>query len=341
VAAKKYPNAKQLRRELDNNRLGACYLFLGEEEGEKDKCIQRILNLVFREGQDRTGSVGRFHLENGEFMQAADFIMSRSMFSSERVCIMMNIDSLKPSREIENLIGEVLESVSDDSRLIMTAAGVRPPRIFSGDQLESIKVVQFWRYFDNDMFNYVKTNVEKLGGAIDERAVELLIELTGKDIRKIDDAIEMIRYYGVPKLVTMEIVKNLIHDTRDVNVFEFIDSLFRRDRRSLNILRKMLNDGVPELQVLYMIQKQAETLETYYGNCDNGMSRADAMEACRIYSKNRDSFLNYTRNYPPARVKKIFCMTALADYQLKSGGRSRGLVSNPLFSLATDILVMQ
>jgi len=41
--------------------------------------------------------------------------------------------------------------------------------------LERFKVVQFWRYFDNDIHTYVRVRIQKLGLALDERAVEFLV----------------------------------------------------------------------------------------------------------------------------------------------------------------------
>ena len=84
----KYQNAKQFKRELDDDRLERMYLFLGEEEGEKDKCINRILVMAFDDQSERAHSTGRFHVENDEFMKAAEFILSPPLFTSRRVCVM-------------------------------------------------------------------------------------------------------------------------------------------------------------------------------------------------------------------------------------------------------------
>jgi len=91
----KYPNAKQFKRELDGDRLERLYLFLGEEEGEKDKCINRIMVMAFNDPFERSHASCRFHMENDEFMTAADFVLSPSMFSSLRVCVIYNIDALR------------------------------------------------------------------------------------------------------------------------------------------------------------------------------------------------------------------------------------------------------
>jgi DNA polymerase III delta subunit len=91
----KYPNAKLFRQELERHRLDPAYLFLGEEEGEKDKYINRIIEMALPDQYMRTNAAGRFHIENEEFNSAVDFALSPSMFSSCRVCVMYNLNGLQ------------------------------------------------------------------------------------------------------------------------------------------------------------------------------------------------------------------------------------------------------
>jgi DNA polymerase III delta subunit len=139
----KYPNAKQFKRELDGDRLEHLYLFLGEEEGEKDKCINRIMVMAFSDPSERSHASSRFHMESDEFMTAADFALSPSMFSSRRVCVMYNIDALRTPVTTRFL--ELVNELPDTAILILTTREIRPPA-FMNPLLDRFKVVQFWRY---------------------------------------------------------------------------------------------------------------------------------------------------------------------------------------------------
>ncbi len=91
--------ARELYVDLDKKRLARAYLFLGEDDGEKDKAVGRIAALM-PVGDGAEHSPGRFHCEMGELMQAADFALNRSMFSDARLCVLLNVDAIPGWRQV-------------------------------------------------------------------------------------------------------------------------------------------------------------------------------------------------------------------------------------------------
>ncbi len=334
--ALKYPNTKQLKQELDGEKLAARYLFLGEEEGEKDKFISRIMKMVFPDERERSAASARYHIENDEFLSAVDFALSPSMFSSRRVCVMYNIDSLQVSKH-GAMFSELIFNLPDSTLLIMTAMQNVPPGFMKADTLSSLHVFQFWRYFDNDIRNYIKMSFRRLGIAIDDLAVDLIIERAGNDIKKIDDAIDMIRFSGA-SVIRAESVSAIVDDQKDSSVFEFVDFLFKRDKKSLALLKKLMESGTPELKIVYMILRQAEMIEQYYAFMEGGLSPEEAAKQAGVYSKNRDNFRRYTEAFPPEMLRRLFTLTSCADYRLKSGAGREGLTANPVFDLSERII---
>jgi DNA polymerase III delta subunit len=332
----KYPNSKQFKRELDSDQLEQGYLFLGEEEGEKDKCINRIIVMAFKDQSERARATGRFHIESDEFMSAAQFALSPSLFSERRVCVMNNIDSLAYAKH-GAVFQELVRDLPDSAILIMTSRENKPPA-FMDQALDRFKVVQFWRYFDNDIHTYITASIRRLGLSIDEQALDILIERTGNDIKKIDDAIEMIRFSGEIGLVSADTVKNFIDDVKDVSVFDFVDALFRGDHRALALFKKVHEDGTPDLRVMYQIMRQAEMIENYYALVEGGMPPEEAMSKAGVYSKHREKFWRYTESFPRERLMRVFTMITGTDYKLKSGSASKELVANPVFNLVSDML---
>ncbi|MCU0847589.1 MAG: DNA polymerase III subunit delta [Spirochaetes bacterium] len=333
----KYPSSSQFRRELDRGRLDRIYLFLGEEEGEKDKFINLITGLVLGGSDDPSGSVGRFHAENDELMQAADFALSQSMFSNSRLCILRNVEAMKNPRSSERLFSEMIDDLPESTRIIMTSANNRPPDFIPAGLLDKMKIVQFWRYFDRDLYNYVRINARKNGVDMDDRAIDLLIELTGKDIRKIDDALDMIKYSGESRAVDSEIIRSYISDVKEVSVYDFLDLLFKRDRMAFRYFKKLMDDGTPELLVLGRILWQAELLEKYHAQISDGALPDEAMKNCGVTTRNRDNFLAYARTMPADRIRPLFFHIGRADARIKSGSYST-LASNPLFDLVHDVV---
>ncbi len=337
----KFENSKQLRRDIEKGSLDKIYLFLGEEDGEKDKIIDILIKKIIPAVEERKNSVSIFHAENGELVIAAEFCMSQTMFSSKRICILKNIGEIKLSQEEKNIFLEMIRGLDDSAVLIMTSVDKSPPPFIKSDDLELIKVIQFWRMYDSDISLYVSTSLKKANIRIDESALKNIIFFAGRDIKKIDDSIEILSLSGESGIITEEMIKKYLVDVSGATVFDYIDLLFKRDRACIGALKKIIDDGTPELPTLGLIVKQAEYIEKFHHLIKKGESREEAVKMCGIYQKNTDNFLLHTREFFFERLVKIFPLISAADYMLKSSARTKEIISNPLFVLTSEILLMK
>ncbi|MDR3237792.1 MAG: hypothetical protein LBT84_04735, partial [Spirochaetia bacterium] len=222
MAFVKYPNAKVLKAELAKKKINRMYLFLGEEEGDKDKCIAEISSILFNESNYAAESIGRFHCENGEIMEAAGFALSSSMFSNTKLCVLYNIDAIPAGKKNQPIIlDEIVDGLPDGTSLIATTIKNMPPSSLSAGALKKFQVIQFWRYFDSDISAYITANLRKHGFQTEDGAVNLIIANTGNDIRKIDEAIEILINSSSGKTISRESVISVISDDAEVSIFEF------------------------------------------------------------------------------------------------------------------------
>jgi DNA polymerase III delta subunit len=332
-------NSKQLRNELKNNKLERIYLFTGEEEGEKEKIINTILDMVFTDEDDKRNSVGRFHLDDKEFLKAAHFALSQSIFAVKSVCLMFNLEHLEQTNTNVDLLRDVIENLPDATLLILTSSQNRVPRIIPADILRNIKVVQFWKYFESDIFNYIRQAMVRNGISIDESAISLMIELLGRDIRKIDGALEKIINSGEVGSITREMVNALIEDERDVSGYEFIDSFFKRKGDAYYLLKKVREEGMHELALLSMIMRQAELIEKFHSLTTMGLSAGEALNKIKIDTRRRGNFLEYAKENPPEELNRIFPLIYKADFRIKSTNYPGSITANPIFDLVSDFLI--
>ncbi len=338
MSYKKYPASRQLSAELDSGTLQKAYLLLGEEEGEKEKAITRIIGLYMSESDADGYSAGRYHIDMGEFMQAAEFAMSQSMFSDKKVCVMLNVDSLPQPQQNSAVLNDVLRSLPDAMLLIMTAQGNAVPKFLNDEALRGVGVYQFWRMFEKDIVSYIIRQLGGSGISADERAVWLIVEMLGRDMRKIDDALEKIRNYGAVTALTAESVRELLRDERDTSVYEFVDALFKREKKSLSLLRKLVENNFPELLILNHIIRQAEAIERYYAYIGKGRQEDDVLQNIGVPARGREDFRTYTVRNPAAKIRDLFPLLHETDSRLKSYRFSKEFQANPLFELVEGML---
>ena len=331
-------NSKQLKKELLQKKVNQIYLFTGPEEGEKDKFIEMIISLVVPEEEKKKDSVGRFYLDNNELLEAVDFALSASMFVDKKICLIRNIHVGSSFKKDRLLWEELLNHLPQKTFLILTTSENKPPASVSKELLKKIQAVQFWTYFDNDLQTYIFQQGQKLNLNFNPKAIPLLIEQTGKDIKKIDAALQLIRNGSLDETVTEKTIKELLPNEKDVSIFDFLENLFQKKENSLGLLKKLLEDQVPELLILNMIMKRAEMLEKYHWKLKEGSSKEEAVKFSGFYQKNHSLFLKQASLFNLKDLNKIFILITQVDYQLKNQSLLKKMTSNPLFWLVSEIL---
>ena len=335
----KFINSKQFKKELESSGIpGRRYLFLGEEEGEKDKFINMMTGMILPDSAERGLSLSRFHIENNEFMEAASFALSSSMFSPGRICVLYNINQLAQDKNTISIFNEMNDELPEDMYLIMTSRENRPPKFIDSGMLNSIKTVQFWRYFDSDIRNYVNHTLSKHDIRIDEEVFNHLISMTGKDIKKIDDSLDAIIHSGLTGQLTLEDTVPLVEDMRDVSIFELVDAVFIRSRKSVYLLKKIMDEGTPELFIINMLARQADMIEKYHVLSEQGSPSGDILKKCGIPERAKDSFMRQVSGFNKDSINRVFRLLAAADYAVKSYRISREFISSPALELVFGII---
>jgi len=337
VQKQKSINSKQLEKELSTGALSRIYLFLGPEEGEKEKAVKKIAALLAPQRQDDDIAYARFHIENGEFMQAVDFALTQSMFSSRKICVMSGIDTLQSNNtSITSLFRELVAALPDSTTLILTADESRTPKIMSSVAGDSFTAVQFWHPFDSDIRQYIMKKLKDHEITIDPRALQLLMRCTGNDMRKIDSAIEKIADSGETSIDDL-FIKDIITFERDISVFEFVDALFQKSPASFPLFRRLQEEGIHELIVLTMITRQAESIEKFHA-LRSTLPADAALRELKISDKKINDFLDATEKFPAGKLPGVFNALHKCESSLKGGQLSKKFIANPIVTLISDMI---
>lgn len=348
MTQKKFPTSKQFAAEIKKGLKHSIYLFLGEAEGDKDKLINQMLEQHFTDPEDRRNNTGRFFINDDrnaaeELLAAADFAMAGSMFSTKRVCIIRNFENVKSNEQSKTVIKDMISGLAEGTVMIITTAENKPPALLDKYPDNIIHAVQFWKQFDNELFSYIKKTLTDKSISIEERHIPLILDLTGSDIRKIDELIDMIGYSAGDIKLTESVIRDLAGDVKEMSVFDFTDSLFRKEKKSLTYLRRLLEEGTAELLILNMIIRQADALEKYYGFLDAKLGQDEALLKLGIASGKirREKFLDISRRFTRENLRKFYPLAARTEYSIKSSGTSESLAGNPVFVLAAEIVAMK
>lgn len=323
------PNAKQYLSSLKNGSLSQIYILLGEEESEKQKFIEKICSIKFSDNYDKS----IFRAENDEFLSFIDYSSSSMMFSPCKAAIFINADKAIKTKEEKSIFSEFISNIPDDTLVFMTISSNSAPKYLSGDLIQP---VIFWKPFESELKNYIIKSLKDRNINIAPSDADTIIRLTGRSVGKIDKAIERLSLSGEQTISSETIIKN-ISDEKSINIFEFIDALFLKQKNILDLFLKVKEGDVHELVIISFIKKECEKFEKYFSAQKNGFSSADALSKAGIYSKSQPRFLKSVSMFDYNKICTIQQHIYLTELKLKSSSYKNDL-SNPMIDLISEIV---
>ena len=326
-------NSKQFLKLFNKNNLQQFYLFLGEEDGEKEKIIAMLQNAFLQDGD-----IARFHMESGDLLACGQYLLQQSMFATKKMCVLYNVEKITTKKDIAVL--EEILNLSCDNLVVFTTSQNNEPAFFKKTKA-NVNTVIFWKMFENDLQAFALSEIKKNGKNISQDALAALTALTGRDYLKVSNAVEKIVAYNADT-ITPQLVVRLIADEKSVKVFDFIDSLFLGKKDALYLLSKILEDGLHELQILALINKEAERIDEYLSLVANGENCVSALDSLALTPSAKESFLKRANLFSRQKIRNIILEIAIADSNIKSSRDSSMLgtiMTNAIVNLSEKILL--
>jgi len=337
MSTQKQYTARDFIQTLEKGLFSNLFLFLGDEEGLKEKCITKIYELLEKQHGKDNVAFSRFHAESGDLDKFNEFTLSPSMFTPAKLAILSGADSIQSTNEHKKIFSDILSNIPSSSFILILANGYTVPKIIPKEHHNNIITVKFWRLFQNETEKYLIQSLNKAKIQYDHDALRFLIALLGNDVKKIDDAVEKISFSGVDK-ITKEFLTDFIASERESNVFEFIDSVLQKSDRSFPLLHSLLLDGVYELSILALLTRQFENLMLYHKGIDAGKAPAEMLNNLGIKEKQHSKFIDSAGKFSIVMIEKIFSFIHETEASIKGGGQYKSFLSNPLVVLTEKIL---
>ncbi len=330
-------NARDFIHKLEKGFFGQRFLFLGDEEGLKEKCTGKIFELLEKNYGKDCVTFSRFHAESGDFGKFHEFILTPSMFSAAKLAVLSGTNSIQTTNENKSIFSDILTNIPTSSFIIINADGYAVPKVIPKEHHDTIITVKFWRLFQNEAEKYLMQSLNKLKIQYDRDALQFLISHLCNDVQKIDDAVEKISFSGQSR-ITRDFLIDFIANERESNVFEFIDSLLEKSPRSIQLLHSLLLDGVHELSILVLMARNFENLMLFHKGLEEGTSPTEMLKSLGIKEKNQSRFIANANRFSLSALKKIFLFIHQAEDKIKGGTQYKTLLANPLIEAVEQIL---
>ncbi len=318
---------EDLRNQLKRREFAPVYLLFGAETYLRDLAAKAIADMVLADSSIREFNETEVALSsNSPVHHALASAEQMPMISLKRVIKITNVvvsangtkDTLK--EDDEERLAAYLNRPSETSVVIFVADELDKRRKISKLLLEKSTSVEFSALKDDELIIWARTKLKDLNAEIDDRALRHLVGLTGDNVRRLTNEIEKLAIAALPDhLITFDLVESLVPNSREISNFDLTDSLLAKNKtRSLQILKKILDDGAEPLMILGLIASNFRRLFMSKELMRNGVERREVARIMKLpYSKQED-FLAVARRIETEKLTQIMRRIAKADLAIKT-----------------------
>lgn len=296
----------ELRVQLKSGEIARTYLLFGAENYQRDLAVKTIADLVLKDAELREFNESDFRLSETELASALAAAEQFPMMATRRVIKIRELNKLKEADE--DILTKYLTNPSDFTVLIFIADDLDKRTKTAKLLLENCYAVEFPELKVGECVSFVNDRFRELEIKTDPSVAQQLVGLTGNDLQKITNEIEKLAVASLPeKVITTELVENLVANTGEISNFEISDALLKGNRlHSLKTLKKLLDDGVEPLMLLGLIAGHYHRLFLAKDMMRSGVDRKEVARAINLpYFKQEDFLASARREETEKLVWKL------------------------------------
>ncbi|MCK5122545.1 MAG: DNA polymerase III subunit delta [Candidatus Pacebacteria bacterium] len=316
--------------------------------------------------------------EKEKLSELQNELMANSLFSSDKLLVVRNalfsknsddaphpnplprgegathsvINKLAGNKQDE-IILKYLENPEEKTRIFFVENSLdKRKRIYKElNKLEKTGLVEIKEFMTPANFNFdlwIKNRVAKLGGKIENKAINILAISLGKGMAQKDRSKNLKQSYNlweadneISKLVsycddqeiTEKNVRLLVQSKVDLNIFNLIDSISSKNRnKSALLLNQQIEKGLNEIYILTMFVYQFRNLLKIKSLLEQNLSNQEIAIKAKMHPFVIQKSIEQCRRFEMQDLKKIYQKLFDADLAIKTGK------INP--RLALDLLVV-
>jgi len=252
----------------------------------------------------------RLNLKENNFEDFKGQIETISMFKEKKLIILENAFSNQDF--IEKFL-KYKKDFGDNIILFFEEGIINNKNPLFGFLKKNSKHQEFNLLDGEKLKNWAKKEFDSLGGKIDEKALEKLIEFIGDNLWQMSNEIKKLVSYKKKKKIGLEDIQLLVRPKIELDIFKTIDSLASKNKKqALKLIHNHLEKGDNPLYLLSMINFQFRNLL---------IVKSEKLRPGKlklhpyIIKKTREQ----SRMFPFFELKKIYQKIFQIDFNIKTG----------------------
>ena len=245
------------------------------------------------------------------------------------------IEDLSTNKTIAEKLRKLLEQIPETTVAVFYDAEVDQRTNYFKAMTNLAKAVKFDKLALPQLNAWVRREVQKLGGTIDQRAANYLIETAGEDQWRLEQEVQKLVNYD--SNVTRETINLLVARNDVQNIFELVDAMSAgRVEAALHIYRGLLAEQINEIYILTMVTWQLRNL--LLAKTAGAVSQVELAKQAGMSPYVAGKALQKQRQISEEALKQAFLEAVETDFSIKSGrGAADILVEKLIYRVAVGM----
>lgn len=299
------------------------YAFLGENDylrdDEHNKVLSRCLSGI--DGLDLVDLDG----SGAPFAEIETALLSQGMFSDMRVVRIRRVDKMQT--EDQSRLAGALADISGDTVVLLSATKLDGRgRLMKA--LRSCAIVkEFKNLYPKDAIRWCRDRAKLHKLRLGPREADLLVELAGADLARIDHELEKIALYlnGPGSVVTVDVIAHVAGTGGAAVIFDLLDAIGERDAvRAVHVLRRILQAGEPPVKIQFIIGRHIRDLLRVASMAECGLRRNAIIAALGIHPYRAQKLIKYAASFDVRELTTLLGQVLTSDLKIKSSELTPG-----------------
>ena len=317
---------EDLRNHLRKKEIAPVYLLFGAETYLRDLAAKTVTDFVFTDSSLRDFNEAVISLHDDKIQYALNAAEQMPMMTAKRVVRITDVrisasggkDNLK--EDDEAILTAYLTRPSETSVVIFVADELDKRRRMAKLLIENSVAVEFAELKDFELKKWAIDRLKELGTQIDDNALNHLIALVGNNVRRLTTELEKLSVAALPDaFITNELIEELVPNSRELTNFALTDSLLAGNKQqTLEVMKKILDDGAEPLMLLGLIANNYHRLFLAKGLMQKGVERREVARIMKLPPFKQEDFLATARRADERKLARIMRRIAEADLAIKT-----------------------
>lgn len=311
--------------------------------GEDNFRLKQKLKEIKQKYLDQSSNDANFSVlnfeDNTDFQKIKSDIEAMPFLTDKRMVVLENYLKSK-STKLQDEIKDYLEKVPEKTIVIFMEEGTPDKRkaLFKDLKKKADKSWEFFTLKPYELEKWIRAEVSKQGGKIDNQTVQLLASYVGADLWQMQNEIDkLILYKGILRQaqdkepITNPDVELLVKAKLNTNIFNLIDALgFKDAKKATNLLEELFESGENEVYIMTMVIYQFRNILIVKDLLERGDNRDKIGKKAHMHPFVLQKTLTQAKNFTMPRLKEIYQKLADTDLAIKTGQMESKIALNLL-----------